>query len=107
MTNTKHTPAPWKTGTTNQGIRYVGAEYKDENGMDFEGHIASVPCEENALLIAASPELYNGCNALLGLLELWAKRGDLPKQLYNDIIGNHRVKEARAAVAKAKGKYNV
>lgn len=55
----------------------------------------------DARLIAAAPELLDGCNALLGLLQLVCDRDDLSPSLRDVLTTNHRINEARAALAKA------
>jgi hypothetical protein len=57
--------------------------------------------EANARLIAAAPELYGGCNALLGLIQLLLGRDDLTDELRQVLTTNHRIGEANAAVEKA------
>jgi hypothetical protein len=58
---------------------------------------------DSARIIAAAPKLYDGCNALLGLLQLVLGRDDLTPELRYVLETNHRIEEARAAVAKADG----
>jgi hypothetical protein len=43
--------------------------------------------EANARLIAAAPELYNGCNALLGLIQLLAANHETPPALLRILTG--------------------
>jgi hypothetical protein len=59
--------------------------------------------QANARLIAAAPELYDGCNAMLGLVQLLLGRDDLSDDLRLALTTNHRIAEAEAAVAKAGG----
>lgn len=59
--------------------------------------------EANARLIAAAPDLLDGCNALLGLLQLISHRFDVSDQLRDVLLTNYRVNEAKAAIAKARG----
>lgn len=59
-----------------------------------------LPCADSlGPAMAAAPELLDGCNALLGLIQLWQGRGDAPEWLKNS--ESHRIEEARAAIAKA------
>lgn len=67
-----------------------------------DGEIVTARTERRARLIAASSDLYDGCNALLGLLQLIENRCDA--ELLEIIRTNHRVDEAKAAVAKAEGR---
>jgi hypothetical protein len=46
-------------------------------------------------------DLVNGCNALLGLLQLVCARDDLPADIARALTTSHRIEEARAALAKA------
>ena len=57
--------------------------------------------EANAHLVAAAPDLLNGCRALLGLLQLISGRDDVSDDLREVLRTNHRVEEAEAAIAKA------
>jgi hypothetical protein len=57
----------------------------------------------NGYLWSAAPELFNGCNALLGLIQLLAANPDTPPALLHILTENHRIAEAEAAVAKARG----
>jgi hypothetical protein len=64
-------------------------------GRSYDGAAA------NTALIAAAPDLLNGCRALLGLLQLVICRDDISPELQNVLRGNHRIAEAEAALAKA------
>jgi hypothetical protein len=57
----------------------------------------------NARLIAAAPDLLDGCNALLGLLQLLSHRDDISDEVREFLTKGHRIDEAEAAVAKATG----
>lgn len=58
----------------------------------------------NAYLIAAAPDLYSGCSAMLGLVQLILNRDDLSPELRSVLqADNHRIAEAVAALAKADG----
>ena len=77
-------------------------------GPDFGfEHADYVPNREgqkaNARLITAAPDLDSGCGALLGLIQLILGRDDLTAELRNVLTTNHRIDEARAAQAKARG----
>jgi hypothetical protein len=71
----------------------------DEEDNDF----TLEEVEANARLIAAAPELYDGCNAMLGLVQLLLGRDDLTDDLRLALTTSHRIAEAEAAVAKARG----
>lgn len=58
----------------------------------------------DAALVAAAPDLLDGCRALLGLLTLLDARDDLPADVRTAIRDSHRVEEAQAAIAKAEGR---
>lgn len=68
-----------------------------DDGDDNFDHVA------NARLIAAAPDLVDGINALLGLIQLVSARADMPPQIQEALRVSHRVEEARAALAKATG----
>lgn len=101
---TKHTPGPWRTGTPyatggNQCRRVpiVGGD----NGPDEEviavvgGGLAS-PCDANARLISAAPELLEALEDLASLAEAAMRE-----------VGEYDIEaelaDARAAIAKATG----
>ncbi len=48
-------------------------------------------------------DLLNGCNALLGLIQLVCARDDMPTAIMGVLQNNHRIAEARAAIARAEG----
>lgn len=58
--------------------------------------------EANAQLIVAAPDLYDGCNALLGLIDLVSHNPDVPQFVKDILNSSHRKQEAEAAVAKAR-----
>ena len=108
-TTDKFLPGPW----------YVSRDTRPD--MEWNNHIASVEephlevCsmfhtndmdgneqgEANAQLVAAAPDLLNGCRALLGLLQLITCRDDISPELEEVLRGNHRVAEAQSAIEKA------
>jgi hypothetical protein len=71
----------------------------DEEDNDF----TLEEVEANARLIAAAPDLLDGCNALLGLLQLLSHRDDISDDVREFLTKGHRIDEAEAAVAKATG----
>ncbi len=60
-------------------------------------------CDTLLPLLRAAPDLYDGCNALLGLFELLSYRNDISDAVREILTESHRVKEAEAAIAKATG----
>lgn len=76
-----------------QACSQLHASAASENGegsvSDFEVH----PVGTKEVLQA----LTNGCNALLGLIQLISQRNDLPEGL-GDLLHSHRVIEAKAAL---------
>ena len=91
MSETKHTPGPWKTSYTNLSVVIaengaVVARASKLNGL--------VNLQANARLIAAAPEL-------LEALRPFAET-DLTTELVSDTFG-FDVLRARAAIAKATG----
>lgn len=101
------TPGPWfvvegsngaaYTITPREGDAYLGVGYVSRYG---EPHLAETH-KANASLIAAAPELVDGINALLGLIQLVCGRDDMPKDIRDALETSHRLHEARAALAKA------
>jgi hypothetical protein len=112
MTDSKHTPGPWgyedpmgpeiltivanpKAEVYNWvWVAQIGTSKEDGDKRSLKEHIA------NARLIAAAPELLDGCNALLGLIQLVCARDDMPAAIREALTTSHRVEEARAAIAK-------
>lgn len=85
-----HTPGPW----------YYDAQSERILGASPEVVVYEMNTNEaDALLIAAAPDLLNACNALLGLMHLIEPRCD--DTLLEIVRRNHRVEEAKAAIAKA------
>lgn len=100
----RHTPGPWERRSREAfGDDETAVEPTSPNVND--GRVIAlcygVDREANASLIAAAPELYDGCNALLGLIQLLLGRDDLTAELREVLTTNHRIDEAQAAVAKA------
>lgn len=110
----KHTPGPWiyKDGSV-FADRHDGevialphsrpgqCAAAQEHDWDKYGILAD---EEgaNGRMMAAAPDLYNGVNALLGLVQIIAGRDDVPSDIRRIFeSGNHRIEEARAAILKA------
>lgn len=73
-----------------------------DHSRDGHKETRTITTPANARLIAAAPELYDGCNALLGLLQLLTGRDDLPKWVNEIMQDNHRIIEAKQAIAKVK-----
>lgn len=92
MSETKHTPGPWRVSS---GMVETEANSLPIAWMDREPGNGTLPVErdENARLIAAAPELLSALKAILG------------GQLHGSIdLYAQRFEDARAAVAKAEGK---
>lgn len=111
----KHTPGTWYVSkprfakSDQQDDRLVHTkdgrhiaetyQYQNDNYNDANGEAVA-----NAYLIAAAPDLYDGCNAMLGLIQLILGRDDLTDDLRKvlDAQKSHRIGEAQQAIAKAK-----
>jgi hypothetical protein len=94
-------PGPWEvSGSARNGL-LVRAEGRVTANLAWS--IGDETDEANARLIAAAPELYNGCNALLGLIQLLAANHETPPALLRILTEHHRIAEAEKAVAKARG----
>lgn len=102
MSQTKHTPGPWKASEPRFGDRFIRSDPADWDGM---GHqlICSVPAARkgtpygemfraNANLIAAAPCLLSAAKGLLALLDDGTCTAD-PEE--------SEIAFARAAIAKA------
>ncbi len=109
-TTGKHTAGPWSVFVGSRVVQIdIGADPSGRSpcvvswpGFDNTGLTADEN-RANARLIAAAPDLLDGCNALLGLIQLIESRDDLPPTLRQALVGNHRVEEALAAIRKATG----
>lgn len=101
------TRGPWEIGDRIGfgrwgGYRQITSEHSLRYGSD-ERKVFALADAANARLIAAAPELFNGCNALLGLLQLLSHRDDISDEVREFLTVGHRIDEAEAAVAKARG----
>jgi hypothetical protein len=121
MTNTKHMPSFGKLRAANI---YHG--YGDKGGTPYisdgdsarilffvnlsgayKGNARAEALNDMEIIAHRSnchDELYNGCNALLGLIQLILNRGDITPELREALNTSHRIEEARAAIAKAEEK---
>jgi hypothetical protein len=102
----KHTPGPWMIVRYGDGDSLV-VHSNEDNRVCFMATPGSLGdpamIEADANLIAAAPDLLNGCNALLGLLQLICGRDDILPEIRDHLTNSHRIDEAKAAVAKATG----
>lgn len=101
-------PGPWKVEeshtTSAHGTRCVAYIVSDKTNIADVCDSYNISSDEalaNAQLIAAAPDLYNGCNALLGLIQLVCNRDDMPPEIRKVLQENHRTIEARDACMKA------
>ena len=106
MGEVKHTPGPWTVEEYgDRDYPTLVVHSNSENRVCFmatpgsNGDPAMIAAD--ARLIAAAPDLLDGCNALLGLLQLIAGRDDVSPELRDVLATNHRIAEAKAAIAKA------
>ena len=88
-----HTPGPWMYAESDE----LGADVRTADDV----HIICNCNPQDAPIIAAAPDLVNGINALLGLLQLVCMRDDMPAGIKDALQTSHRVDEAKAALAKA------
>ena len=96
MSDTKHTPGPWKANFVISGAAYIFGG--DRNfARVFNEWQDEANREANARLIAAAPELLE---ALESIAEFWNR-----DQNEKAMIGAcwHAIETAEAAIAKAKG----
>jgi hypothetical protein len=102
----KHTPGPWMIAywPIPAPNWWIGSPPTHPGSSRLGPSICGmIHVEANAHLIAAAPNLKDGCNALLGLLQLLAARDDVSDDLRKALTSGHRIDEARAAVAKSEG----
>ena len=105
---TQPTPGPWVLGPPDRTACEIWVYPAND---DAAPSVARVPVGDKmrdikeqlatAHLIGAAPKLLDGCNALLGLVQLLLCRDDLPEEVYDILNTNHRIEEARAAIALA------
>lgn len=92
---TKHTPGPWKCGIMGKTVG-VTVWRSDGEGINYSRICRNIKSGQDALLIAAAPDLLEACQAVLE----WARTGQ-------DHGGNPyfkpMVKLAQAALLKATG----
>jgi hypothetical protein len=91
----KHTPGPWRAVFFD--VLCADGAVVCTPKMPPSGHYSEALA--NARLLAAAPDLYDGCNALLGLLQLVCGRSDVPPEIKAILETSHRGREALAAVA--------
>lgn len=97
----KHTDGEWETA--GRGI-FIGGKMLGEACHPEHPHSAARTYNEavaNACLMAAAPDLLHALSELLHHVELTAPR--LEQGHRYDMENNERVKQARAAIAKATG----
>ena len=94
-------PCRWWARNLSNGWSVVDT---DNNLIAFVGRDdteSGDPVEEHTRLLAAAPALLDGCNALLGLIQLVSGRDDMPTAIREALTTSHRVAEAKAAIARA------
>lgn len=97
-----HTPGPWKTVAQYKKRARLGQRY-DVMG---EGFVASDMQLEDALLIAAAPDLLSACEAQHQAIDiLFALLIELDRQFFPSKSGTpwEAIVQGNAAIAKAKG----
>lgn len=101
MSESKHTPGPWKWWTTHEGSHRINPE---EGGLVIASCDTRNPFsyeqEANARLIAAAPDLLEALKDLLDT-SVWA---DAEGNVTIRLSGEPAVKRAIAAIAKAEGR---
>jgi hypothetical protein len=98
-----HTMGPWSVGAFNSSsdeVEIVTGDLMTVTNVLGPGRVDEQTLAD-ARLIAAAPDLLDGCKALLGLLQLLDGRPDMPPLMREAINSNHRIAEAKAAIAKA------
>ncbi len=106
----KPTPGPWEAVYFVEGQWHIFPVNRTDYTLPIavidrsrDGHVETrtVTAPADAHLMAATWDLYDGCNALLGLLQLIRDRDDVSDDLAEILSTSHRVKEAEQAIAKA------
>lgn len=114
----KHTEGPWmaaaspssvvgwpvvgKGGRAIASVHCAMTKHADVSDERWQAYRAEV--KANADLIGAAPDLFDACNAMLGLLQLVCGRDDVPAHIRELLLHNHRVDEVTSAIAKAEGR---
>ena len=99
--DTKHTPGPWRVdrGFQNPGyIRAAGGELVASASVIYQN--IPLPYRENAILIAAAPDMLAALKALVGKI-------DLACLVERDLDMSHaadEIRDALAAIDKAEGR---
>lgn len=114
MADLSYTPGPWALHEAEypDAGGYIPPQVFSEADPDTPEFICTMAVRDgitetaNGLLVAAAPELLDGCNALLGLVQLISSRADLSEDIKLILLESHRTKEAIDAVAKAEGRPN-
>ena len=114
MSDAKHTPGPWRALCLKKYTRVMrDSQGKgDETGGVQICHIAGPEeddirewngerWEADARLMAASPEMVDALNGMVGLIQLLCARPDVSADFVTMAQNNHRVEAARTAIAKA------
>lgn len=97
MSNTQHTPRPWKIGTPPpNGEQTIGAYQGLMVAVATTG--SGTPTEANARLIAAAPELLEALQGVFNACLLANEDEAIPFELDGDLLD-----AASAAIAKATG----
>lgn len=108
MSASQFTPGPWMRDGISVTVERPAGEKRQciaitHPHMDLPAVNSCERMKANARLIAAAPDLYDGCNAMLGLVQLLLGRDDLTPELREVLTTNHRIAEARTATSKARG----
>lgn len=97
MTETQHTPGPWRVFDAFTDVEIVTdrpTAHETESLVQFRGQPNA---RANARLMAAAPELLDGAEDFLGMLSSLADEHAICRELIEE------AKELRAAIKKAKG----
>ena len=93
MSETKHTPGPWRTDAHNG----FPLDIEDPGEYMIAKATPCAKAEANARLIAAAPDLLAALESIASMYDYEAACGDLASRLYEATC------LARAAIAKATG----
>ena len=99
MEKTKHTPGPWHTDPAKSFYVFAHGSLADQSGVTNGPFVCNASTQANARLIAAAPELLG---ELVKITDAYAKAmKDAGVTHYPEALVV--VRQARAAIAKARG----
>ncbi len=99
MTAAQHTPGPWRVGDREPYVEVWGP--RGMHGSPIIASMENEPRDENARLIAASPDMADAIKGLIGLCQMIRNRDDCPAEIRQALTHNHRIIAGYEAISKA------